>query len=135
MLGKLLESSLAFTASNTIVCDTVEPLSAFDGERYMGVWYQIQHSKDFHSGVPGAQCTAANYSDLSDDAVFAVYNSCQVNYGERDGVHGTGRVVGDGEVIVNFYGPEPTEPNYLVMDTDYDNYTMVYACETADVSA
>ena len=41
MLGKLLETSLAVTASNTIVCDNVEALTSFDGPAYMGVWYEI----------------------------------------------------------------------------------------------
>ena len=74
-------------------------------------------------------CTAANYSDLNlDDSTFAIHNSAEENFGDRHGVFGTGRVTGNGQVIVNFYGPEPTEPNYLVMDTDYDTYALIYSC-------
>ena len=136
MLGKLLETSLAVTASNTIVCDNVEALGAFDGPAYMGVWYEIQHSKWQPYGNGKQVCTVADYNSLNlDDGTFVVHNTSQENFEGRYGIFGTGKVTGNGQVIVNFYGPEPTEPNYLILDTDYDTYALTYFCETDDEAA
>ena len=43
-VSKLLGFSFLDDRTNT-VCDTVEPLSApFEATRYMGTWYEIQHT-------------------------------------------------------------------------------------------
>ena len=41
-----LSKLLAFNSvQDNIVCDNVQPLSnPFEADRYMGTWYQIQHS-------------------------------------------------------------------------------------------
>ena len=133
MLASLLES--VSTTMNGPVCDTVEPLPSFDADRYMGTWYEIQHSKGAHfSPVEDFQCTQAVYSNLDADAgTFDVYNSSEPRTGDagRTGVNGTVSCAGtpNGQCIVSFYGPPPTVPNYLVVDTDYDNYSLVYTCD------
>ena len=43
MLASLLDS--VATTMNGPVCDTIDPLPSFDASRYMGTWYEIQHSK------------------------------------------------------------------------------------------
>merc|ERR1712228_767891 len=42
---------------------------------------------------------------------------------------GTGRCPGkSGRCYVGFFGQKPKEPDYLVVDTDYENYSVVYSC-------
>ena len=72
------------------------------------------------------------YSDLNAEAgTFTVYNSSTVGFLPRTGLTGSATVAGQpsGWAIVSFFGQEFTEANYKVFDTDYDSYSMVYACE------
>ena len=39
-----------------------------------------------------------------------------------------------GQAKVGFFGSEPTEANYLIMDTDYDSYSMVYSCDPNSIA-
>ena len=56
MIGELIRG--AIIAQNTIVCDTVEPLSTpFDAVSYMGTWYNIQHSKGAAFQPESFECT------------------------------------------------------------------------------
>ncbi len=34
-----------------------------------------------------------------------------------------------GQCYVSFFGQKTTAPNYLVVDTDYTNYSLVYQCD------
>ena len=53
----------------------------------------------------------------------------------RFGIHGDGKCPADepaGSCLVRFFAPIapwPRSSNYQIVDTDYDNYTIVYACE------
>ena len=64
-------------------------------------------------------------------ASFTVYNSSTVGFAPRFGVTGSASCLDtpNGQCIVGFFGQQFDEPNYLVMDTDYETYSMVYACE------
>ena len=51
----------------------------------------------------------------------------------RDGITGEAQCdKSQGDCSVSFFGSgiDLTNPNYQVIDTDYDNYTMVYSCES-----
>ena len=135
MLASLLESA-ATTPANSVVCDTVEPLASFDASRYMGTWYNIQHSHGAAFQPDNFDCTQAVYSNLDQDAgTFEVYNSSTVGFLPRTGVHGNATCAGTptGQCIVSFFGQQFDHANYLVVDTDYDTYSMVYACEPDDM--
>ena len=55
--------------------------------------------------------------------------------GRRFGVNGTGSCPnGDATCYVAFFGQEPSEPNYQVIQTDYTSYSVVYSCQ-ADYAA
>ena len=62
---------------------------------------------------------------------FKVYNSSTVSFLPRFGVHGDATVAGtpNGQAIVGFFGQSFDEPNYKVIATDYETYSMVYFCD------
>ena len=76
-------------------------------------------------------CVQAIYSGLNTkDGKFTVLYSLQdAKFGARSGVTGTG-ICSDstGHCKVGFYGPMPMSPNYLIVDTDYTSYSIVYSC-------
>ncbi|KAI8424832.1 hypothetical protein MSG28_006760 [Choristoneura fumiferana] len=110
-------------------CDeNVTVVTDFNVQRYMGTWYDIEsYPQEFQNGT----CSTATYT-LTDNGV-EVYNTQVIN--ERlDDIYGI--AVPDNEdglakLIVTFpiAGTEFTiNSPYWVLDTDYDNYAVVYAC-------
>ena len=57
----------------------------------------------------------------------------------RFGIHGDAKCPADeepGQCYVKFFAPFTRwdkEPNYQVVDTDYDNYSIVYSCDEDDM--
>ena len=111
-------------------CDQPAPIQNFDGAAYMGTWFEQHHVKGQFYEPDDSTCVQAQYSGLQADGHFTVSNSLQdVNYGARKVVVGQGNCPnGDGHCFVHFYGPEPSKPNYKVVETDYETYSIVYAC-------
>ena len=118
---------------NSIVCDNPAPLTDFNGEAYMGTWYEIQRVPYFPFQVEAATCTEAQYSNIDGTTgIFSIHNSQQSkSFGNRTAATGTGRCPdASGRCYVSFYGPEPATPNYQVISTDYETFAIVYGCQT-----
>ena len=146
-LGKLLALTTKgqeVAGSDPIVCDNPAPMEiAFDSERYMGKWYGQLHTANqpFQSDLD--KCVTVEYTDLTDDGHFKVYNSSHGRWYwiPRFGVHGQAKCPADeasGQCYVRFFAPFvhwTDEPNYVIVDTDYDNYSIVYSCDGEDMLA
>ena len=114
-----------------IVCDTIPELESFDAVRYMGNWFEIQHVKDEGFQPNSWKCNQASYTDLDAEGNFKVYNSSQAFIGPRFGVHGQAKCpaeTGPGQCFVKFFFQKFDTPNYQIIATDYDNYSVIYAC-------
>ena len=125
---------------DNVVCDTLEGLPfAFEADRYMGNWYEIYHSKGEPFQPNSWTCNQASYTDLNPaDGTFKVYNSSQTRFGgPRFGVHGDAKcpaTQAGGQCFVTFFSkPFDSSPNYQVVDTDYENYSLIYACDETDM--
>ena len=136
-LSKLLPTS---DSSNAVVCDATSGLSFdFEADRYMGTWYEIYHSKGEPFQPDSWTCNTATYSDLdAAKGTFKVYNSGQGRFfGPRFGVHLSAQCpaeFGQGQCQVKmWYQKWDKEPNYRIIDTDYDNYSIIYSCHEDDM--
>ena len=116
-------------ASNFVKCDHPAPYTDFNVSNYAGVWYEQNHTRDqiFQSNTD--VCTTADYHGLEADGHFIVSNTGQPeDFGARHGIDGTVYCPDKtGHCYVTFY-VEPRQPNYIVVDTDYSSYSIVYAC-------
>jgi lipocalin len=131
-------------AKDPVVCDTVPGLPfTFEPERYMGNWFGQMHSKDQPFQSDAWTCSQASYTDLDLEAgTFKVYNSGSSRwYGPRFGVHGDAKypadtisTFGEGQLFVKFFFQDWYDtPNYQIIDTDYDTYTVLYSCHEDDM--
>ena len=108
-----------------------KPMASFDVDRYTGLWYEVVRDKytifELFQG-----CDLAEYTK-NDDTSITVHNS-----GYRF-IQGWSDVkakavpadTGDASLVVSFNGEFPDasgKPNYTVLDTDYETYSIVYAC-------
>lgn len=110
-------------------CQMPEVQQEFDLNSYLGLWYEARRDKDciYESGI----CNTASYS-LNDDGSIRVLNN---EWDEADSKWGGGigkaTVVDpskdDGYLKVKF-GRFIPAGDYKVIETDYDNYAVIYTC-------
>ncbi|CAK1583857.1 unnamed protein product [Parnassius mnemosyne] len=115
--------SVVFTGQ----CDpNIRVVQNFDPVRYMGRWRMIEtYPSDFQSG----SCNEANYR-LLPDLTVEVYNTQVVNQ-DLDTINGSAILAttdGSAKLLVTFPGA-PQQSDYWILDTDYDNYALVYSCQ------
>ena len=124
-------TSFAPEAKTSVICDPIKELASFDAPRYMGNWFEIMHTKDEGFQPNSWKCNQATYTDLDSEGNFKVYNSSQAFIGPRFGVHGDAKCpaeTGPGQCFVKFFLQPYDTPNYQIIDTDYETYSIIYAC-------
>ena len=125
------------TAAANASCLTPTVIADFDAARYMGTWFEISRVPYLPFQPASKTCTEAQYSGLTSAGAFEVLNSEQDKYYDvpRKYAQGSGQASATpGWFYVHFGGPQPTQVNYQVVATDYDNYSIVYGCTSAQVS-
>ncbi|XP_049530212.1 apolipoprotein D-like [Anopheles darlingi] len=114
-------------------CRTVEVVQDFQVDKYLGLWYDLEHYEA--SFEQNTDCVTAEYSRyedgsirvfnsavrLTDGLLYAVDGRAVLSYPEVD--------VLEAKLNVSFYGAPNDESNYWVLDTDYENYSIVWSCE------
>ncbi|CAG4957190.1 unnamed protein product [Colias eurytheme] len=111
-------------------CDQHIPaIPNFDPARYAGRWRLLEtYQTDFQSGA----CNDATYTVLQNRTVL-VRNTQVVNETLQsiEGSAELASVSGAGKLFVTF--PSSSEPaNYWILDTDYENFALVYSCRNLE---
>ncbi|XP_023334392.1 apolipoprotein D [Eurytemora carolleeae] len=102
-------------------------VSTLDAAAYLGKWYEQKRIPA--SFQLNTRCVRAEYG-LNDEGVITVHNTATKQDGSFDEIFGTATVPDPnhpGELKVHF--PEsPVDGDYWILDTDYENYSIVYSC-------
>ena len=93
----------------------------------MGLWYEITRDSEFH-WEKDASCVTAFYS-ANEDGTVAILNSQMLPGGKtRDKSYGTATCDAlEGRCSVKFF--YVFSGDYRVVDSDYENYSIVYSCK------
>ncbi|XP_055602188.1 apolipoprotein D-like [Uranotaenia lowii] len=115
------------------ICPQYPVVQNFDVERYLGLWYEIKRYEQFFQ-LDG-ECVTAQYSINEEDGSVRVFNSMVVLPNqERQSDIGRAVVAFPDEVPlqaklnVTFDAAAEVSANYWVLDTDYDNFAVVWGC-------
>ena len=128
-MNKLALSAVAIQGVLASSCPAFESVPLLDLNRYGGLWYEIARDKYTIFEI-GAQCTTANYTPREDGLVTVVNRAWYPILGYKS-IEGVAKQNGKGgNLTVGFNGkPLSANPNYHVIDTDYDTYSIVFNCK------
>ena len=109
-------------------CPSVNIQQNFELNKYLGKWYEIGRVKN----VPytaSTRCGTAEY-ELQEDGTLKVINTCLLDSGYYPAI-GTAYCEdnGTGQCYVRFSRFQPWG-DYKVLETDYDNYSVVWSCSS-----
>ena len=118
-------------------CTETRNIGYLDLARYKGDWYE--YTRDPVTPFSwGTSCVKANYGGTySSGNDFSVSNKAEYPFGIPVESPGAGRCYPeDGECAISLRKDPPDlekAPGYNVLHTDYDNYSVVYACRNYNV--
>ena len=125
MLGILF--SMAFTVLGcTGVPKGLEPVSDFDGDRYMGKWYEIARLD--HSFERNLSNVSAIYTAKETGAIAVLNRGYNEKSGNWKQIEGNARFIDDesvGSLKVSFFGPFYGGYHVIALDTVNYSYAMV----------
>lgn len=111
--------------SITGIPDGLEPVSAFELERYLGQWHEIARLD--HSFERGLEQVTATYSMRKDGGVRVINRGYDTEKEQWDEAEGRAYFIGDetiGRLKVSFFGPFFGSYNIIELGDDYE-YSMV----------
>ncbi|KAM3958993.1 apolipoprotein D [Aphomia sociella] len=123
---RLCRAQLAFPGN----CPDVSAMTDFDPSRYTGKWYEAE--KYFFLFEFGGKCVTADY-ETKDDGTLAVVNKQLSSFtGIQSEIDGEATQISrsdEGKLSVRFPSlPVNVAAPYWVVDTDYDNYAIIWSC-------
>lgn len=106
--------------------DHVTPVTGFDVNRYLGLWYEIARLD--HSFERGLERITAHYSLAEDGSIRVVNRGFHPGSNEWKEAVGKAFFIGDpdtGRLKVSFFGPFYGSYNIIALDRQHYSYAMV----------
>jgi len=120
-----LIAGLVALSGCTGIPEDIEPVTGFDGDRYLGTWYEIARLD--HSFERGLTNVRAEYSRNDDGSIKVInrgYNAEEEQWEEADGRAVFVEDENTGHLKVSFFGP--FYASYVVFELDKDEYSYAY---------
>ncbi|XP_049874549.1 apolipoprotein D-like [Pectinophora gossypiella] len=111
-------------------CPDVAAMADFNPNRYLGKWYEAE--KYFALFELGGRCVTADYSEKENGVIGVVNKQLSSYTGIQSEIQGEANQVSrsdEGKLSVRFPSlPVNFAAPYWVVDTDYDNFAVVWSC-------
>ncbi|CAH1377717.1 unnamed protein product [Tenebrio molitor] len=111
-------------------CPEYKTVQNFDLNKYLGKWFEAE--RYFAVFEFGGKCVTADYNYDNNGAVNIINQQISALTGIRSTIEGLGNHVGrsdEARLSVSFPSlPVNFDAPYWVLDTDYDNYSVVWSC-------
>ncbi|KAJ2940629.1 hypothetical protein O0L34_g14734 [Tuta absoluta] len=111
-------------------CPDVAAMTDFNPSRYLGKWYEAE--KYFAIFQLGGKCVTADYSEKDNGVINVLNKQLSTFTGIQSVIQGEATQVSrsdEGKLSVRFPSMPINFPApYWVVDTDYDNYAVVWGC-------
>ena len=120
----LLSVTLVLTGCSDKKPEKVTAVKNFKLNEYLGTWYEIVRLE--HRFEKGMEAISATYSMREDGGVKVLnkgYKTEEKEWSEAEGKAYFIESTDEGFLKVSFFGP--FYGSYIVMDTDYETYTMI----------
>jgi apolipoprotein D and lipocalin family protein len=114
-------------------CPDKRPMPGFDMDKYLGTWYEQE--RYFTVLEAGSRCARTNYTKAIDGRVLVTNEITNRLTGIKRVLDGEIREVpklGEPSSLRVKYStlPLPMETQYTILDTDYNTYSVVWACSS-----
>ncbi|XP_073991428.1 apolipoprotein D-like [Rhodnius prolixus] len=108
-------------------CPDLKTVDNFDQTRYMGKWYEAE--RYFSLFEFGGKCINSNYTD-GIDSINIISKQTSTLTGIHSTIEGEVQKTPNGFLSkMNLKYPYlPMDAPYWILDTDYDNYSVVWSC-------
>jgi len=119
-VSTVLTALCALVAGCTGLPEGLKPVGEFDGDRYLGRWYEIARLD--HRFERGLADVSAEYARRTDGRIDVVNRGYDSKAGRWKEAHGVARFAGAsnvGSLEVSFFGPFWGGYNILVLDPGY----------------
>ncbi|XP_013785678.1 apolipoprotein D-like [Limulus polyphemus] len=108
-------------------CPRPDVVKDFELSKYLGKWYEIQRTLALFER--DLQCVTAEYGILKNETI-SVRNAGINSNGEKKGIEGEATVqnISEPAKLKVRFETAPFPANYWILDTDYDNFAVVWSC-------
>ncbi|CAH0562310.1 unnamed protein product [Brassicogethes aeneus] len=111
-------------------CPEYLPMADFDMERFLGKWYESE--RYFQFSELASRCVVTDYARAPSGRIYVSNEVTNRITGVKRVIGGNLELTGkgnEGKLNVKYATtPLPTESTLTVLDTDYDNYAVVWSC-------
>lgn len=111
-------------------CPDYDPMPNFNKTRFLGTWYEQE--RYFSVSEVGTKCVSVNYEVRPDGKLWVnnAYTTRLTNVQRIVSGYVSGVLKGPESVLNVKYQSFPLnyDTNLSILDTDYENYTVIYSC-------
>ncbi|XP_063232530.1 lazarillo protein-like [Bacillus rossius redtenbacheri] len=123
---------LLLTSQARAACSDPAAKASLDEDRLLGTWYTVKQPNHHFLGSEVAKCPHSVYSRAEDGhlkGLIAMYNTSSSAYTSIK-IHFHKAVAGstDGKYEVHTEGAHGRNNKLYIVDTDYDNYAVLWMC-------